>query len=336
VVGKLHENGLEYDVRIRLKPGQRDLKKIYHLVKVPNAMGGGSKLIPLSAISKSTKKLGSSYILRQDRARVVQINANLAPGGGVGDAIDRVKHIMQNELPLPQGISYSFIGQTENFGELVSNIMIAFVLSFVFIYLVLSSLYESFFTPFTILMAIPPALSGAIFALLLANEMFGMFSMIGIIMLMGLVTKNSILLVDFTIEGVRAGLTRNEAIMKAGVVRLRPILMTTFAMIAGTIPVAFGWGEASATRTAMGVAILGGLIISTLITLFVVPAVFGYVDRFREFIESKFRPKYDVRAEVANSTDGSPESLMHESMHLDINHIHKPQEKPKGRKKRTP
>ncbi len=303
VVGKLHENGLEYDVRLRLKPDQRDLKKLYHIIKVPNTMGGGSKLIPLSAISSTEEKLGSSYILRQDRARVVQINANLAPGGGVGDAIDRVKEIMGRDLPLPRGMSYSFIGQTENFGELVSNIMIAFVLSFVFIYLVLSSLYESFVTPFTILMAIPPALSGAVFALLLADEMFGMFSMIGIIMLMGLVTKNSILLVDFTMEGIRSGLSRNEAILRAGIVRLRPILMTTFAMIAGTIPVAFGWGEAAATRTAMGVAILGGLVISTLITLFVVPAVFGYVDRFRESLESRFRPKYDPPVIDANIPD---------------------------------
>ncbi|MBN1533475.1 MAG: efflux RND transporter permease subunit [Spirochaetes bacterium] len=294
VVGQLHENGLQYDVRMRLRPEQRDLKTIYSRVKVPNNLGGGSKLIPLSAISRTTEKLGSSYILRQDRARVVQVNANIAPGGGVGDAIDKVRRIMRTELPLPQGVTYSFIGQTESYGELVTNMMIAFVLSLVFIYLVLSSLYESFITPFTILVAIPPALSGALFALLLSDEMLSMMSMIGIIMLMGLVTKNSILLVDFTMEGIRQGLSRDEAILKAGIIRLRPILMTTFAMIAGTIPVAFGLGEAAATRTAMGMAILGGLIISTMITLFVVPAIFGYIDRFREAIESRFRPKYDM------------------------------------------
>jgi HAE1 family hydrophobic/amphiphilic exporter-1 len=110
-------------------------------------------------------------------------------------------------------------------------------------------------------------------------------------MLLGLVTKNSILLVDFALEGVRAGLPRREAITKAGLIRLRPILMTTFAMIAGTIPVAIGAGEAAKYRTGMGVAIIGGLIVSTLITLIVVPAVFEYIDIFRENIESKFRPK---------------------------------------------
>ena len=109
--------------------------------------------------------------------------------------------------------------------------------------------------------------------------------------LLGLVTKNSILMVDFALEGVRAGMTRKEAIMKAGHIRLRPILMTTFAMLAGTLPVAIGAGEAAKYRTGMGVAIMGGLIVSTLITLVVVPAVFEYIDIFREKIESKFRPE---------------------------------------------
>ncbi len=117
-----------------------------------------------------------------------------------------------------------------------------------------------------------------------------MFSMIGIIMLLGLVTKNSILMVDFALEGVRGGMSRKEAIMKAGHIRLRPILMTTFAMLAGTLPVAIGAGEAAKYRTGMGVAIMGGLIVSTLITLVVVPAVFEYIDIFREKIESRFRP----------------------------------------------
>jgi HAE1 family hydrophobic/amphiphilic exporter-1 len=120
--------------------------------------------------------------------------------------------------------------------------------------------------------------------------MMDMFSMIGIIMLLGLVTKNSILMVDFALEGVRGGMSRKEAIMKAGHIRLRPILMTTFAMLAGTLPVAIGAGEAAKYRTGMGVAIMGGLIVSTLITLVVVPAVFEYIDIFREKIESRFRP----------------------------------------------
>ncbi|MCU0846892.1 MAG: efflux RND transporter permease subunit [Spirochaetes bacterium] len=294
VVGKFHESGLEYDVRLRLRPEQREIKSSYYQIKVPNT---NSKLIPLSYISTPVEKLGPSYILRQDRIRAIQISANISPSGGVGDAIDKVVNIMKKDYPLPKGVTYSFIGQTESFGELIDNMILAFTLSFIFIYLVLSSLYESFITPITILAAIPPALSGALYALFVTGEMFNMLSMIGIIMLMGLVTKNSILLVDFALENVRSGKTREKAILEAGVVRLRPILMTTFAMIAGTIPVALGWGEAASFRKAMGIAIVGGLVVSTMITLFVVPAIFGYIDRFREFIESKFRPKYDIDLE---------------------------------------
>ncbi len=220
----------------------------------------------------------------------MQIYANLAKGGAIGTAIDRTKEIIANELPLPDGVTYGFIGQADSFQDMVKNIIMAFVLSLIFIYLVLASLYESFITPFTILLALPPALSGAFLSLYLTGKMMDMFSMIGIIMLLGLVTKNSILMVDFALEGVRAGMSRKEAIMKAGHIRLRPILMTTFAMLAGTLPVAIGAGEAAKYRTGMGVAIMGGLIVSTLITLVVVPAVFEYIDIFREKIESKFRP----------------------------------------------
>ncbi|MGL4370993.1 MAG: efflux RND transporter permease subunit, partial [Spirochaetota bacterium] len=155
-----------------------------------------------------------------------------------------------------------------------------------------ASLYESFITPITILLAIPPALSGAFFALMISGNMLNIFSMIGIILLMGLVTKNSILLVDYAVRGVQNGLSRKEAVFQAGMHRLRPILMTTFAMIAGTLPVAIGLGEAGKSQSAMGIAILGGLIISTLITLLVVPAVFEYIDIAREKIEGHFTPSW--------------------------------------------
>ena len=205
--------------------------------------------------------------------------------------MDRTKDILERELPLPDGVTYSWIGQADAFKDMIQNIIVAFILSILFIYLVLSSLYESFITPFTILLALPPALSGAIFALFLTGKMLDMYSMIGIIMLLGLVTKNSILMVDFALHGVREGLSRKDAITNAGLVRLRPILMTTFAMLAGTLPVAIGAGEAAKYRTGMGIAIMGGLIVSTMITLVVVPAVFEYIDIFREKIESKFRPE---------------------------------------------
>jgi HAE1 family hydrophobic/amphiphilic exporter-1 len=288
LAGRLREKGVEYDIRVRLRPDQRDLVRGYYDTRVPNMH---FKQVPLSIISQAKVDTGPSMIIRQDRARAIQVTANLSQGGAIGTAMDRTKEIIAKELPLPEGVSYAFVGQADSFQDMIKSIVIAFILSIIFIYLVLASLYESFITPFTILLALPPALSGAVFALLLTGKMMDMFSMIGIVMLLGLVTKNSILLVDFALQSVRRGFTRKEAIVQAGIIRLRPILMTTFAMLAGTLPVAIGAGEAAKYRTGMGVSIMGGLIISTLITLLVVPAVFEYIDIFREKIESTFRPE---------------------------------------------
>jgi HAE1 family hydrophobic/amphiphilic exporter-1 len=288
VAGRYRDKGIEYDVRVRLQENQRDLRKAFNETRVPNMQ---NRLVPLSAIATAKNSTGPSIILRQDRARPCRYTPNLAKGGAIGTAIDRTKEIIENELPLPEGVTYGFIGQADSFQDMVKNIIVAFILSLIFIYLVLASLYESFITPLTILLALPPALSGAFLSLYLTGKMMDMFSMIGIIMLLGLVTKNSILMVDFALEGVRGGMSRKEAIMKAGHIRLRPILMTTFAMLAGTLPVAIGAGEGGKYRTGMGVAIMGGLIVSTLITLVVVPAVFEYIDIFREKIESRFRPE---------------------------------------------
>lgn len=290
IAGKFHDKGLEYNVRVRLKPEQRELHQTYNETAVPNMMSP-PRLIPLKSIADGVDKLGLSTITRQNRTRVIQIFANISTGGAIGTAIDRTKELLSGPIPLPRGVTYSFVGQADAYQDMVVNIIVAFVLSLIFIYLVLTSLYESFFTPITIYLALPPAMSGAFFALYITGKNLDMFSMIGCIMLLGLVTKNSILLVDFALEGVRSGLSRKEAITKAGLIRLRPILMTTFAMIAGTIPVAFGVGEAAKYRTGMGVGIIGGLVLSTLITLVMVPAVFEYIDKFREFVESKFRPE---------------------------------------------
>jgi HAE1 family hydrophobic/amphiphilic exporter-1 len=253
--------------------------------------------------------------MRQDRARAIQIYANILPGKAVGPAIDMTNRILTKDLPLPKGIDYSFVGMADAYQEMIVNMIVAFVLSLIFIYLVLTSLYESFFTPITILLALPPAMSGAFLALYLTGKNLDMFSMIGCIMLLGLVTKNSILLVDFALDGVRSGLSRKEAIARAGQIRLRPILMTTFAMLAGTLPVALGLGEAAKYRAGMGMAIIGGLIISTLITLIVVPAVFEYIDAFRESIESRFRPKEEIDENNNNNRDFS-------EMARDMKYIH--------------
>lgn len=271
--------GEEYDIRVRLQDDQRNLKEQFDKILIPNI---NYRLIPLKNMSAGVETTGPATITRQDRGRYYQIGADIAPGGpGMGGAIDEVKRIFQDEVKLPQGMSYSFVGQAQNFQELVVNMMKAAGLGILFIYFVLASLYESFVTPFTIMLVLPLAACGAFFALLLTGASLDLFSMIGCIMLLGVATKNSIIFVDYTNQQVQKGVDLKEAIILAGKNRLRPILMTSFALIAGMIPIAIGLNEASKQRTSMGIAVIGGLVSSTLLTLVIVPAAYSYIERFR-------------------------------------------------------
>jgi HAE1 family hydrophobic/amphiphilic exporter-1 len=166
------------------------------------------------------------------------------------------------------------------------------VFGVLFIFLVLASLYESFVTPLTIMLALPLAFCGSMVALAITQESLNIFSMIGVIMLLGVAVKNSILLVDYANQLIDEGMDRTEAMIKAGKTRLRPILMTSLALIAGTIPIAIGLNEASKQRTSMGIAIIGGLVSSTLLTLVVVPASFSFIDRFRIWSGAKLREMF--------------------------------------------
>jgi HAE1 family hydrophobic/amphiphilic exporter-1 len=275
------EKGEEYDIRVRLRPDQRDLQANFNETYVPNV---NQSLVLLKHVAKPVETTGPASISRQDRARYIQIGADIAPNGpGMGAAMDDVKKIMETEIKLPPDMKYMFVGQAESFQELISSVLVAALLGILLIYLVLASLYESFVTPMTILLVLPLAACGAFFALLITGESLNIFSMIGCIMLLGVATKNSILLVDYTNQLLDEGRTMSEAVIEAGRVRLRPILMTTLALIAGMLPIAIGLNEASKQRTAMGVAVVGGLISSTLLTLVVVPAAFSYFERFRRW-----------------------------------------------------
>lgn len=272
------ENGIEYKVRVRFEEKYRDLREQFNTTFVPNQ---NFNMIPLQRIAKPEDSVGFSQINRQNKSRYINLAANLGPQGSLGSITTDVQNIIKNELPPPAGVDYRFQGQAEDFQDLISSMLLAIFLGVLFIYLVLSSLYESFITPFTILLALPLAMCGAMLGLLIFGKTIDIFSLIGIVLLLGVVAKNSILLVDYTKQLEDAGHGRREALLKASRTRLRPILMTSLALIAGMVPIAIGLNEASAMRTSMGVAIIGGLISSTLLTLLVVPAAYGYVDDFR-------------------------------------------------------
>ncbi len=278
------ENGIDYKIRIRLDETYRDLRTQFASTSVPNA---NFNMIPLSRIARGEESLGYSQINRQNKGRYIQVSANLAKGGALGTVSAEVEKIIKTEMPPPKGIDYAFKGQADDFKELIANMLLAIFLGVTFIYLVLASLYESFITPFAILLALPLAMTGAFLALLAFGKTIDIFSLIGIVLLLGVVAKNSILLVDYTNQLIHDGLERNAALVKACRTRLRPILMTSLALIAGMVPIAIGLNEASAMRTSMGIAIIGGLISSTLLTLLIVPASFGYIEDFRIWLRNK-------------------------------------------------
>lgn len=278
VAAKYREKGIEYDIRVRMKEDQRDIREGFSEIYVPNI---NNSLIRLANVSSPVDATGPSSITRMDRMKYVQIAADIAPGAGLGDILTEVTGVMTKEMNLPENVKFQFIGQAENFKELGESMVFAMGAGVIFIFLVLASLYESFVTPFTIMLAMPLAICGAFVGLFVGNESLNLFSMIGMIMLIGIACKNSILLVDYANQLVAGGMNRSDAMVKAGKARLRPILMTTMALIAGMIPLAIGLNEASKQRTSMGYAIIGGLISSTLLTLIVVPAAYTYIDRFR-------------------------------------------------------
>lgn len=282
---KFRQGGLEYDIRIRLKEDQRNLEKDFLKILVPNQNGNQ---VRLSDIASPVTTEGPSQIDRENRARYVQITGQLAPGGTLGNVLQEADKILKG-MAFPPGITYEKVGQAEDFNDLLINMAIALALAVLFTYMILASLYESPIYPFAIMAAIPLAMVGALAALfvgglLIPSVSLNIFSMIAIIMLLGLVTKNSILLVDYTLQMMRKGMPRDEALKAAGRVRLRPILMTTFALIAGMLPVALALTEVGKFRQSMGIAMEGGLISSLVLTLIIVPSVFGYVDDFRLWI----------------------------------------------------
>ncbi len=277
---KFREKGIEYEIRVRMKEDQRDIRKAFPQIYVPNL---NNSLVKLSNVAAPVDATGPSMITRMDRMKYVQISADIAPGAGLGDIMNAASDVMTKEMKLPEEVKFQFIGQAENFKELGESMAFAMGAGVIFIFLVLASLYESFVTPFTIMLAMPLAICGAFVGLFVGNESLNLFSMIGMIMLIGIACKNSILLVDYANQLTHAGKTREQAMIEAGRARLRPILMTTMALIAGMIPLAIGLNEASKQRTSMGYAIIGGLISSTLLTLIVVPAAYIYIDRFREW-----------------------------------------------------
>ena len=278
---KYKEGDEQYNVRVKVQESER--KTIADIAGLPvksnnHSQTGGTMLIPLDAVAFINKGVGPSKINRYDRQREIRIDANLSNrllGEVLADAQQRI-----DKMDLAPGYNIEVAGSGQQQAESFGNILLSLALAIIFVYLVLASQFESIVYPFSIMLSLPMAIIGAVIILLIFGSSMSVMSMIGIIMLMGLVTKNGILLVDYINVLRGRGMQRLEATLQAGQTRLRPILMTTFAMVFGMIPVAFSFGEGSEFRSPMGQAVIGGLITSTLLTLFIVPVVYTIFDDF--------------------------------------------------------
>jgi multidrug efflux pump len=270
--------GETYDVIAQLERRERatprDLYGVY-------ARGANGQLVPLASMVTITETVAPRGLPHFDRLRSATITASLTQGAALGPALQRVQAIADEVLPEGQGYRTTFSGESEQFFESGNALLFAYVLAVVVIYLVLAAQFESFIHPLTILVAVALSFTGALCALLVTAGTLNLFSEIGLVMLVGLVTKNSILIVEFANQLRARGATLEQAAYESARTRFRPILMTAFSTVVGILPIALGGGAGGEARAPLGVAVVGGMFFSTLLTLFIVPAAYIALERLR-------------------------------------------------------
>ncbi|MFO1302352.1 MAG: efflux RND transporter permease subunit [Burkholderiales bacterium] len=293
-----------YEVNVRLAKDRRqiatDLSNLY-LTTNKRGPDGELRMVPLRQVAEIVESTSPQTIRREELMRRVAIFAS-AQGRPAGDVGKDVNEIVK-QTTLPPGYRFSIRGQQEQMQDSFASAMAALGLAVIFIYLILASQFASFLQPAAIMVSLPFSLIGVFLALMFTGTTLNIFSMIGFIMLMGLVTKNAILLVDFANRARRGGASLHDALLQAGQVRLRPILMTTAAMIGGMLPLALGVGEGGEQQAPMGRAIIGGVITSTLLTLVVVPVLYTYLDGWSERRKAKRAARLAAHAAAPGVAD---------------------------------
>jgi multidrug efflux pump len=238
---------------------------------------GNGEMISLDNLVKLNESVSPPALYRYNQTYSATISATPAPGVSLGDAIKEMNSITSKTLPA--GFRTALAGQSRDFSESSSSLIFAFIFAILLIYLVLAAQFESLIDPFIILLTVPMAVTGALISLWVTHQSVNVFSEIGIIMLIGLITKNGILIVEFANQRKAEGLNVRDAVLAAAISRFRPILMTTLAMIFGTLPIALSLGTSSGSRTSLGIVVVGGLIFAGILTLYVIPAVYSYFSR---------------------------------------------------------
>ncbi len=291
VVGWRAPDDETYDVTVRLAPSERtnidDLSRL-RLASTQMNSDGTPRIVPLRQVASITPASGANQINRRDLNREVELSANVV-GRSSGQVSTEVKKALEN-MHWPPGYRYQVGGATKNMQESFGYALQALLLAIIFIYMILASQFASFLQPVAIMSALPLTLIGVFLSLMFFRSTLNLFSIIGFVMLMGLVTKNAILLVDFANQARKQGMERGAALLEAAHVRLRPILMTTLAMVFGMIPLALGLAEGSEQRAPMGQAVIGGIITSSILTLVVVPVIYTWLDDFAVWARRRFLP----------------------------------------------
>jgi HAE1 family hydrophobic/amphiphilic exporter-1 len=262
-----------------------DLARVY--LKTTNGT-----TVPLSAVTRFERTVGPLQVNHQGQQPAVTIAFNLAPGFSLGQAVDAIQKL-ERENRLPATITTGFQGTAQVFQDSLRGQGILILAAIFAAYVVLGILYESFIHPITIISGLPSAGIGAILTLMLFRMDLSVIAMIGIVMLVGIVKKNAIMMIDFALERRRVGLSAEAAIREAAVLRFRPIMMTTFAAIFGTLPIALGTGAGAELRQPLGVAVVGGLVLSQLLTLYITPVIYLYLDRFDRLLKRRLEPQLE-------------------------------------------
>ncbi|WP_322402893.1 efflux RND transporter permease subunit [Massilia luteola] len=293
----LAPDGQNYEVNVQLpKSGREKVADLADLSVASSKLDamGNPIMVPLRQVVQFIPSTSPQMLKRQALQRRVAVYAGLN-GRPLGDVMGEVNKAMK-AMQLPDGVRFDVGGDAQQMDETMAGFGVALGIAVIFIYLVLASQFGSFLQPIAIMVSLPLSLIGVLVALLVTKTTLNIFSVIGVVMLMGLVTKNAILLVDFANHGQRAGRNQFDALMEAGQVRLRPILMTTLAMIFGMLPMAIGMGEGGETQAPMGRAVIGGVITSTLLTLVVVPVAYTYLDSLGKRVAAWFKKGHEEEA----------------------------------------
>jgi HAE1 family hydrophobic/amphiphilic exporter-1 len=293
-VSTIYTPANDYQVILETKPefqnGPDALKNIY--LKTTNGT-----VVPLSAVTKFVPSVGPLQVNHQGQQPSVTISFNLASGMSLGDAVVAIQNLEREER-LPASINTGFQGTAQVFQDSLRGQGILILAAIFAAYVVLGILYESFIHPITIISGLPSAGIGAILTLILFRMDLSVIAMIGIVMLVGIVKKNAIMMIDFALERRRVGLSAEAAIREACVLRFRPIMMTTFAAIFGTLPIALGHGAGAELRQPLGVAVVGGLCVSQLLTLYITPVIYLYLDRVDRLLKRRLEPQLEEVAEA--------------------------------------